>query len=142
MIYKVTLAILCVGMLAGIGRTQDQVGSVEGKWERRSKDEVGKSYHFIKQHKDGQTIHTVYDENGGVLVQHISQYKLRNTEDVHVFTTSNTEITAGPNKGQKVAGPQSYAYRIQGDSLYEFWGVLQSQPATPGLIVWTRVKEE
>ena len=142
MLHKVFIAILCLGMLAGIGQTQDKVGSVEGKWETRQKDEGGKSVRSVKEHKDGQTTLTRYDEKGEVVSQHQSQYKLRKTDEVRIFTYSNVEVTKGPNKGQKAAGPFSYAFRIQDDSFYEFHGVLLGDSGAPRLVIWTRVKEK
>jgi hypothetical protein len=129
-------------MVPALGRAQDKVASVEGKWERRYKDEAGNSFHVVKQHQDGQTTLTTYNEKGEVVSQHKSQYKLRKTDEVRVFTYSNIEVTEGPAKGQKSAGPFSYVYRIQDDSFYEVWGVLQGDSSTPTIIVWTRVKEK
>jgi hypothetical protein len=139
---KVFVAFLCLVMPAGIGWAQDKVSSVEGKWERHQKDDGGKSFRIVKVHTAGRTILTTYDEKGEVVSQHTSEYKLRKTDEVLVFTYSNIELTAGPNKGQKAAGPFSFAYRVQNDSFYEFSGALLGDSATPMLFVWTRVKEQ
>jgi YD repeat-containing protein len=142
MLYKFIIAVLCLGMVAAIEPVQEKVGSVEGKWERRQKDEGGESLRIVKEHKDGRTTVTAYDATGNVVSQHTSQYKLRKTNDVHVFSYSNIEVTEGPAKGQKAAGPFSYAYRISDDFFYEFRGVLLGDSATPALFVWARVKDK
>lgn len=134
------MAILCLGLLGGIGRGQDEGASVEGKWERRQKDGSGSALRIVKEHKDRQTILTQYNENGDVVHQHKSQFELRKTDEVRIFTYSNIDVTHGPNKGQKYAGPFSYAYRIEGDSFYEFLGVLLGDPRPPAVVTWTRVK--
>lgn len=134
-------ATLCWGLLAGIGQADEKPVGIEGKWERRGKDASGKPFLIVKNHAAGATTLTAYDGEGKVVHQHKSEYRLKETGDIRVSTYFNMEVTAGPNKGTKAAGPFSYAYRIEGDTFYEFTGVLVSDKGPPAIVVWKRGQE-
>ena len=136
------VSILCLGMLASTGRAQDGLACVQGKWERREKDESGNSLRIVKEHKGDQSTVTAYGEKGEVVYQHKLQFNLRKTDEVSVFTYANLEVTDGPNKGQKAAGPFSYAYRTEGDTFYEVLGILAGDSRVPTVVTWTRVKQQ
>ena len=140
--HVLTVLFLCFGVLAGTGRAQDKPASIEGKWETNGKDADGKLVRIVKEHKGGQTTRTVYDDKGEIVLQHKSQYELRKTDKVQVFTYFNLEVTAGPGKGQRFAGPGAYLYRIEGDSFYEVQGALLEDKGSPRIVVWKRVQEK
>src|SRR5688500_9675027 len=98
---------------------KEDLAKIQGKWERTI-TENGATVHVIKEHKDDQTTFTRYRENGEVLQQHKSQFKLRKTPDVKIFTYTNVEVTDGPNKGVKLDGEFLFAYQFKGNQFYEF----------------------
>ena len=122
--------------------TLKRVADVEGRWERQAKDEKGKPNRIVKQHRAGETTLSVYDEEGKLVHQHQSKYKLSESGEVQIFTYFGMKATAGPAKGQERTGARAYVYRIHGDSFFEFRGALRDDTAPPGTTVWQRVKDE
>lgn len=116
--------------------------SVEGTWERQAKGENDKPIRIVKLHKSGKTTLTVYDDSENVIHQHKSKYRLNESAEVRIFTYFEMEATAGPAKGRKQPGRTSYAFRIDGDSFYEFRGVLVNDPVEPAIVVWQRVADQ
>jgi len=114
--------------------------SVEGTWERQAKGENDKPVRIVKLHKSGKTTLTVYDDSNKVIHQHNSKYRLKESAEVNVFVYFDMEATAGQAKGRKRPGRTSYAYRIDGNTFYEFRGVLVNDPAEPAIVVWQRAR--
>jgi hypothetical protein len=135
---SVILTVLAI--LPAAVRAEDNAADVQGKWERNDAN-GGRPVRLVKEHKGNRTTLTVFDENGAVLVAHKSEFEVRVMGEVKLFVYSNMEITAGPNKGQKAAGPFAYIYRVGDGSFYEVTGLLKNETAPPEIRVWTRVKE-
>jgi hypothetical protein len=113
--------------------------SVEGVWQREVKTADG-LVRVVKEHRQGKTVVTAKDEQGNVLYQHRSEYRVERSGKVSVLTFSNRTVTDGPGKGQVTKDPVSFIYRVKGDQFIEVRGVLDEDPEAPGLVKWKRVE--
>ena len=129
-----------LALMAVAGRAEDVAADVQGKWER-SQETDGVTHRHVKEHKDGKTTYAIIDEKGEVVEGRNSQYEVKMMGLVKLFVFSNIEMTAGPNVGQKMAGPFAYVYRVEGDTFYEVQGVLAQATGEVELLVWKRVKD-
>ena len=112
---------------------------VTGTWERKVNTPQGE-YRIVKTHAEGKTTLRTFDAAGNIVEAKSSEYRLKDTEQVRIFTYFNNEFTAGPGAGVKVPGEFSYLYRIEGDRFYEIRGVLKGDADPFQVIVWERVK--
>jgi hypothetical protein len=121
------------------GDAQPVPDEVTGVWERKVATPQGE-FRMVKTHAEGKTTLTTRDPAGNVVEAKTSEYRLKETEVVRIFTYSNNTITAGPNAGVAVPGEFAYLYRIEGDRFYEIRGVLKGDKDPFAVLVWERVK--
>jgi hypothetical protein len=115
--------------------------AIRGQWEQVGRTGDGQNVRVVKDVKDdGTETVTTTDEAGNVLHAHAVEYSLRREGQVRVFTYRNLRVTDGPDRGHESKDEVSYVYRVVGRQFVEFHGVLESDPAPPGIVIWTRVK--
>ena len=137
------LAIACTCLVAttGSARTQDEeLAQVQGKWVRTIKTDKGIGK-VVKEHRGNETTVTAFDSEGQVVAAKTSEFRLEKTGKVRILTFFNSSITAGPQKGQTDKKPQSYLYRVTGDTFFEVHGLLLDDSAEPLVLTWERVKD-
>jgi hypothetical protein len=125
----------------------DDLKALQGTWERtqvlpEQPGEPGaKTGRVVKVVTGNRETVTTYDAAGKVTYAHAVEFRLERQGGVRVFTFFNREVTAGSTKGQKVAEPSSYIYRLSGDTFEEVWGFLPGQEKRDMLAAkWKRVR--
>jgi hypothetical protein len=109
---------------------EEDLKALQGTWERTQvlPGQPGpQGGRVVKEVKGNRETVTSYDASGAETYAHAVEFRLEREGNVRVFTFFNREVTAGPAKGQKVAEPASYIYRLRGDTLEEVWGFLPGQ---------------
>lgn len=120
---------------------EQQMRLLEGKFERYVTNAAGVRFHIVKEVAGDQSTVMIYDDQGRVVDGHRSVFSVAKQGPVHVFTYQDLEVLAGPQKGRIDKGPYSYLYRVEGDTITEAWGLLESDKTPPRMFQWTRVKE-
>ena len=127
---------------------EDDLQLLQGTWERTRvlPGQPGppgpQEGRVVKGVKGNRETVTTYDKEGKQTYAHSVEFRLERQGNVRVFTFFNREVTAGPSKGQKVAEPASYIYRLRGDTLEEVWGFLPGQETRELLAAkWRRVRQ-
>lgn len=119
---------------------EDDAASVQGRWQRLTKDSQGRTVRFEKEHRGRKTILTAFDEAGAVAYSHTSEFELSRSGKVRVFTYFNLVVA-----GTKPAGAEerrSYIYKVEGDRFFEVQGLLIGQEKDePVFLVWDRMKK-
>lgn len=113
------------------------VMAIQGKWTRTQQTPNG-PVRLLKEHRGNKTSLVAYDPKGNVLYAHDSEFRVETTGRVQLLTFFNRKVTAGPDKGQEEKGESSFIYRVRKDEFIEVWGVLESDPSPPGMILWKR----
>src|SRR5215217_574887 len=132
-ILSVAVAVCVAAPAAAPPSAEDDLKALQGTWERtqvlpEQPGEPGKKVgKVVKVVAGNRETVTTYDAAGNVTYAHAVQFRLEREGKVRVFTFFNREVTAGPTKGQKVAEPSSYVYRLNGDTFEEVWGFLPGQ---------------
>ena len=81
-----------------------------------------------------------FDPNGNLFHASTSNFKLSQEGQVRVYTFSNYVVTAGPNAGAQMQGSKSFLYRIDGDKMFEVWGMREGDREPPATYLWERAK--
>lgn len=118
----------------------DDLAAVQGKWVRTVETDRG-TFKIVKEHKGNQTTLTVTDSDGQIVEEKKSEFRLERTDTVRIFTFFNNEFTAGPNKGRTDNAPQSYIYRVTGDTFVEVRGLMIGDDDRLAAFTWERLKE-
>jgi hypothetical protein len=130
---------VCAALLGGAAPAADRASAdddlkaLQGTWERTQvlPDQPGepgkRTGRVVKVVTGNRETVTTFDADGKVTYAHAVEFRLEREGKVRVFTFFNREVTAGPTKGQKVAEPSSYIYRLTGDGFEEVWGFLPGQ---------------
>ena len=122
---------------------EEDLKALQGTWERTQvlPGQPGpQSGRVVKEVKGNRETVTSYDGSGAETYAHTVEFRLQREGNVRVFTFFNREVIAGPAKGQKVAEPASYLYRLRGDTFEEVWGFLPGQERRELLAAkWRRV---
>lgn len=125
-------------------RTSDaaaqELAAVQGMWVRTVETDRG-TFKIIKEHKGDKTTLTVMDSDGRIVEEKNSEFRLETPGKVRVFTFFNNVFTAGPNKGRTDDAPQSYVYRVTGDTFVEVRGLMVGDDERLSAFTWERVKE-
>jgi hypothetical protein len=149
MYFKPVLLILSItAIVAGSVAAQDadnadnatELKRLEGRFERTFTNAAGTLFRSVKDVGDGKSIVVTYDDVGNVVEAHESEFKIQRHGPTRVFSFYNLVVTAGPNKGHRQLETNSYVYRIDGDTIIEAWGLLESDPNPPRMFAWKRVK--
>lgn len=121
--------------------TEDkELAAVQGKWMRTVRTGKG-TYKIVKEHTGHQTKLTITNAYGIVVEAKNSEFRLRTTDSVRVFTFFNNVATIGPNKGRTDKTPQSYVYRVTDDTFFEVRGLLLGDDDRLSAFTWKRVKD-
>ncbi len=116
------------------------LAAVQGTWERTVESDRG-TFRIVKEHRGHKTTVTVMDTDGRVLEAKQSEFRLEATGSVRVFTFFNNLFTAGPNKGRREEAPNSYIYRVAGDTFVEVRGMLLGDDDRLSAFTWKRVNQ-
>ena len=81
------------------------------------------------------------NSDGRIVEEKNSEFRLETTGKVRVFTFFNKVFTAGPNKGRTDNAPQSYIYRVTGNTFVEVRGMMVGDDERLSAFTWERVKE-
>ncbi|WP_372895391.1 hypothetical protein [Stieleria sp.] len=116
----------------------EDLAEVQGTWVRTVKTETG-TYTITKQHRGNETTLTITGADDRVVESKTSEFRLETTGKVRIFTFFNNRFTAGANRGRTADVPQSYIYRVTGDTFIEVRGMLIDDDSEPAVITWKRV---
>ena len=147
-ILGLAVAVCVAGPGAGRPSVEDDQKALQGTWERtqvlpaqQGTQPGARPGRVVKVVTGSRETVTTYDADGKVTYAHAVEFRLGREGNVRVFTFFNREVTAGPTKGQKVAEPSSYIYRLNGDAFEEVWGFLPGQEKRELLAAkWKRVR--
>lgn len=139
--------LLFVGALFGsrLNGAEDEnkndLARLQGKWQVVGKDATGAEVRVVKT-IDGNRELLEQFRNGELIHAHAVDFKLRRTDEVHVFTYSNMVVTVGPRKGLKGPDKGSYIYQVRGDQWLTIEGFMIGDPeeGLPDITLFTRVK--
>ena len=116
----------------------EDLAEVQGTWVRSVKTDAG-TYTITKQHRGNETTLTITGADDRVVESKTSEFRLETTGKVRIFTFFNNRFTAGANRGRTVNAPQSYIYRVTGDTFVEIRGMLIDDDSEPAVVTWKRV---
>jgi hypothetical protein len=110
----------------------DDLRALQGTWERtlvlpEPPGQPAPGGRVVKVVSGNRETVTTYDRAGQQTYGHAVEFRLERQGEVRVFTFFNREVTAGPAKGQRIAEPSSYIYRVRDDTFEEVWGFLPGQ---------------
>lgn len=125
---------------ASVKSDDEELTKVQGKWGRTVETGTG-TIKIVKEHKGNKTTLTVMDSAGQVVEKKKSDFRVENTGKIRIFTYFNNAFTAGPNKGRADDAPQSYIYRVTGDTFVEVRGLLVGDDERRSAFTWERLKE-
>jgi hypothetical protein len=114
--------------------------AMQGRWFREAANRQGAIFRIEKLIDGTRDTITEFDANGNTIHSHTGTFKLTLDGSVRLFTFSNITVTAGPNLGAHIPGPGSFIYKLDGDTLYEFQGLLEGDRRPLAVYVWKRVK--
>ena len=136
---------LAAAVAASTPDVEDDLKALQGTWERTQVipgQQGPQQGRVVKEVKGNREIVRSYDKDGKESYAHAVEFRLERQGDVRVYTFFNREVIAGPNKGQMVAEPASYIYRLRDDTFEEVWGFLPGQEKRELLAAkWRRVKD-
>jgi hypothetical protein len=147
----VRVAVLgCCCLLAGaagrderaqpVDPTAADLQAMQGIWQREYRTPQG-IIRVEKTVSGERDLVTEYDADGKVIHAHAAKFTLKESSGVRVFTFSEYVATAGAGAGQPWVGPTSYLYRIDGDLMYEAWGLIDGDRSAPSVASWKRLKK-
>ena len=125
---------------SGDDEREAEIRKLQGRYERRFTNDAGTEFRTIKDVAGDQETVTTYDDVGNVIEAHTSSIKVEKRGEVRVLSFYNVTVTAGPAKGRQLAETRSYIYRASDDHFAEVWGLLESDPSPPRMLIWKRVK--
>jgi hypothetical protein len=143
---------LCVALLAAdrpakpsvndppADRTAGDHQAMQGRWYREATNPQGAVFRIEKVIDGHRDTITHFDANGNTIHSHSGTFKLSLEGNVRIFTFSNITVTAGPNLGAQIPGPGSFAYKLEGDTLYEIQGLLTTDSRPLLAFAWKRIK--
>lgn len=117
-----------------------ELAAIQGIWIRTVTTDQGE-FTITKDHAGHTTSLVITDAGGNVVEEKHSKFELNIDGPVRIFTFSDNVFVAGPNRGRVAPAPQSYIYRVVGDTFYEFRGLLTDQNEPINVITWKRAKE-
>ena len=101
----------------------------QGTWVQVKEDEDG-VFRIVKV-VDGNQEMVCYFRNDTLVRIHQVEFEVKSTPQLNVFTFRNGVVLAGPDKGQKFAGPFSYALKIENNTWHEVFGLLSGSNGAP-----------
>ena len=129
-----------VSTVLGDEQSEAEPRRLQGRYERRFTNDAGTEFRTIKDVAGDQETVTTYDDVGNVVEAHTSSIKVEKRGEVRVLSFYNVTVTAGPAKGRQLAETRSYIYRASDEHFAEVWGLLESDPGPPRMLIWKRVK--
>ena len=119
----------------------DDLQAMQGRWVRQYANRQGAVFRVERDVDGGTDTLTEFDANGNVVHSHGSTFQLKHDGGVRVLTFSNLTVTAGPHNGLQQPAPASFLYRLEGETMFEVWGLLEGDRRPPSIIVWQRPKK-
>lgn len=120
--------------------TAADLKAMQGRWVREFTNRNGAVLHAEKLVTDCHGIVTETDPSGNVIHSHNGDFKLQREAGVRLVKFQNATVTAGPDTGARQQGTSSFLYRLDGDTMYEVWGLCDGDATLPTIIVWRRAK--
>ena len=118
----------------------EDLDAIQGLWVRTERVGLFGSKRTTKEVEgDAETV-TYYDSKGNVERAHKVKITLRRVGPIKVFVFHDHEVTAGPDKGEKMEGSRAYIYKVVGDTFVEIWGVLGDEDQEIRVLRWKRQK--
>ena len=126
---------------------EDALAKVQGKWQRDEPSDSPADYRRAQKHIQGNRETVSYlNASGQIVRQHRVNFRLEKMGDVNIFTYTDMEIIAGPQKGTKMPGPVSYIYAVGGTEdryFREVSGFLPGQENRPAaMYTWKKVLDD
>jgi hypothetical protein len=116
--------------------------AMQGRWTREFANRQGAPIRLDKLIDGNRDTVDEFDANGNKIRSHSATFKLKLDGSVRIFTFSNLVVTAGPDLGAQFPGPTSFLYKIDGDTMYEVWGLLEGNKNPPLVFIWKRQKDK
>ena len=115
--------------------------AIQGVWTREMKNAQGAVFRVEKRVEGKRETLVMIDSNGNTAYAQTNKFELTLENGIRRFTFRDLVVTAGPDQGGKRPGPESFQYRLEGDTLYEVWGLIEGDRRPLALIVWQRPKK-
>ena len=123
-------------------KTFADLHAMQGRWTREFTNRQGAVFRGEKTIDGNRDSVTELDANGNRVYAHICTFELKIDGKVRILTFSNVAVTAGPNLGARIPGPRSFIYKLDGDTMYEIWGLLDGDTGPPLIYAWKRIKDK
>jgi hypothetical protein len=120
--------------------TAADLQGMQGNWTREFTNRQGAPMRLEKLIDGNRDTVDEFDTNGNKIRSHSANFKLKLEGSVRIFTFSNLVVNAGPDLGAQFPGPTSFIYKLDGDTMYEVWGLLDGNKNPPLVFVWKRNK--
>ncbi|HAA71133.1 MAG TPA: hypothetical protein DCE55_18485 [Planctomycetaceae bacterium] len=141
------LAALLSGLLlSGATATADESASekllaeCQGTWIRTNTNNGTKNR--VVKVIEGNKETVSYFRNGMLTRAHQVEIEVSATEHFNLFTFKNGVVIAGPDKGDKFAGPHYYAFKIEDNTWYEVMQLLKGGKGRPNVTQYQRMTVE
>jgi hypothetical protein len=115
--------------------------AMQGVWTREMKNAQGAVLRVEKRVDRKHETLMMFDSNGNTIYAQTDNFELTLENGIRRFTFRDLVVTAGPDQGGKRPGPESFQYRLEGDTLYEVWGLIEGDRRPLSLFVWKRPKK-
>jgi hypothetical protein len=120
--------------------TAADLQAMQGRWSREAANRQGAPLRFEKLIDGNRDTVDEFDANGNKIRSHSATFNLKHEDSVRIFTFANLVVTGGPVLGAQFPGPASFIYKLDGDTMYEVWGLLEGNKNPPLVFVWKRNK--
>ena len=109
-----------------------ELKAVQGRWYsgNRMKEIEGNVSTLYRYNPEGEVVHS-----------HRTKFRLSREGTTRIYNGLETEVLAGPNKGQRHTGGFAFIYRINESEWSEVWGFLPGNKQAPSSANWTREKK-
>ena len=126
--------------LLGEAAPVEDLDAIQGLWVRTERVGLFGSRKMTKEVEGNAETVTYRDAKGNVERAHTVKITLRRAGPIKIFVFHDHEVTAGPDKGDKMEGSRAYIYKVVGDTFVEIWGVLGDEDQEIRVLRWKRQK--
>ena len=135
-----TLLISAATATADESASDNLLAECQGTWIRTNANNGAKNR--VVKVIEGNKEMVSYFRNGMLTRAHQVEIEVAATEHFNLFTFKNGVVIAGPDKGDKFAGPHSYAFKIEDNTWYEVMQLLKGEKGRPSVHQYKRMTVE
>ena len=128
-------------MPEGSPYTQETAISSDGKSELKAVQGRWYSGNSMKEIKGNVTTVYRYNPEGEVVHSHRTKFRLSREGTTRIYNGLESEVLAGPNKGQRNTDGFAFIYRVNESEWSEVWGFLPGNKQAHFSATWTREKK-